>query len=63
MKIKIKQQIPTENPPKVGEIYEITRIEREHRVRKQRNERKIYFIELDGVEVGIYEHECEIVEE
>ena len=55
MKIKIISHIPvaTEIKPKVGTIYEVTRI--------TNNREKIYFISVNGTEVGILDHECELI--
>lgn len=55
MKIRITMQVPTINSPKVGEVYEVTRIE-------ERSPRVIYFVICEGEEVGVLSHEMEVVE-
>lgn len=55
MKIRITMPVPTINSPKVGEIYEVTRIE-------ERPPRTIYFVMCESEEVGVLSHEMEVVE-
>ena len=56
MKIKITSVLPIEYPPTVGSVYEVTRIETE----PPRNKRtKMYFIKVNGREIGVYPRECE----
>lgn len=55
VKNRITMQVPTINSPKVGEVYEVTRIE-------ERPPRVIYFVMCEGEEVGILSHEMEVVE-
>lgn len=55
MKIRIIMQVPTINSPKVGEVYEVTRIE-------ERPPRVIYFVMCEGEEVGVLSHEMKVVE-
>lgn len=58
LKIKITQEIPVEKSlrPTVGGVYKVLREER-------RNVGRIYFVEVDGHEVGVLGHECEKLEE
>ena len=60
MKIRITEEIPTAIKPKVGEVYEVTRTER----RKGRGcgGGYVYFIKVDGKEVGGLGREMKIVE-
>ena len=55
MKIRIIMPVPTIKSPKVGEVYEVTRIE-------ERPPRVIYFVMCEGEEVGVLSHEMEVVE-
>ncbi len=60
MKIRILQTLPIENPPKCGSVHEVTRTEKEPpRYRRT----KMYFIEINGREIGVYPRECERVME
>ena len=55
MIIRIIMPVPTINSPKVGEVYEVTRIE-------ERPPRIIYFVMCEGEEVGVLSHEMEVIE-
>ena len=55
MKIRITKPVPTVKSPKVGEIYEVTRI-------VVRPPGTIYFVMCEGEEVGVLSHEMEVVE-
>lgn len=58
MKIKITQEIPIANPPKIGSIHEVTKVDYE----PPRNKRtRMYHIDYDGRDVGVYSRECEKV--
>lgn len=56
MKIRITEEIPTAIKPKVGKIYEVTRTEERKRCGT------IYFINVQGEEIGILGREMEVVE-
>jgi len=60
-RIRITADIPVAegNRPKIGSTYEINS-EEEYRGRKL--SRKIYFITVNGIEVGVYDNECEVVD-
>ena len=59
MKIKIIAQIPVEEHirPIMGEVYEVMGTETRGRTGE------IYFIEVNGERVGVFNHELEIVQE
>ena len=58
MKIKITDVLPIVNPPEVGSIH--TRRETE----PPRNRRtKMYYIEVNEREIGVYPRECKVIEE
>lgn len=60
MKIKITDVLPIVNPPEVGSIHTVTRRETE----PPRNRRtKMYYIEVNGREIGVYPRECKVIEE
>nr|DAY50244.1 MAG TPA: hypothetical protein [Caudoviricetes sp.] len=60
MKIKITQRIPIANPPEIGSIHEVTKVDYE----PPRNRRtRMYHIDCDGRDVGVYPRECEKVSE
>lgn len=58
MKIKITSVLPIENPPTIGSVHEVTRIETEPPRHKRT---RMYFIEVNGREIGVYPRECEKV--
>lgn len=58
MKIRITVPIPVQNPPAVGTVHEVIRTEYEPPRYKRT---KLYFINYNGQETGIYPHECEKV--
>lgn len=58
MKIKITKRLPIANPPEIGSVHEVTRRETEPPRHKRT---RLYFIKVDGREVGVYLHECEVV--
>lgn len=57
LKIKVMQEIPVSDEirPGVGGVYDVDGIE-------QRDDRRIYFIRVNGERVGVFSVECEIVE-
>ena len=58
MKIKITKRLPIANPPEVGSLHGVIR----RGTGPQRHKRtRLYFIKVDGREVGVYPHECERV--
>lgn len=58
MKIRITTDLPveTKNRPKKGSVYEVEEESRQGR-------RKLYFVTVNGIRVGVFPNECEIVEE
>lgn len=61
MKIKIKNEIPVLNPPEVGSVHEVIKIEYEPPRYKRT---KMYFIKHKGEEIGVFPCECEkVIEE
>lgn len=59
MKIKVLIEIPVEENirPKIGGIYDVVEVApRDHG-------RKLYFIKVKGERVGVFDRECEIVQE
>jgi hypothetical protein len=56
MKIKITDHVPTKPSPVIGKAYEVVKIE------KQRHGRMVYFVECEGQEIGVLQHEMTIVE-
>ncbi len=56
MKIRITRSLPISNPPTVGSIHEVIRVETEPPRYKRT---RMYFIEIGGREIGVYPHECE----
>ena len=55
MRIKIIAPIPVGegSKPEVGRTYEVTRTTNDRHT--------LYFIKVNGKEVGIWEHECEVI--
>lgn len=61
MKIKIIENIPVEEQykPTVGETYEVVKVKNKPDSKRPH----LYFIMVNGQEVGVYPHsECEVVE-
>ena len=56
-KIRITADIPVAegNRPKIGSTYEVNSEE-------EKRGRRIYFITVNGSEVGVYDNECEVVD-
>ena len=56
-RIRITADIPVAegNRPKIGSTYEVNSEE-------EKRSRKIYFITVNRIEVGIYDNECEVVD-
>lgn len=50
MKIRIKERIPVQNPPEVGTVHEVVRVEYEPPRHKRT---RLYFKDYNGVETGI----------
>ena len=55
MKIRITSEIPVgeKDRPEVGKSYDVTRVTNDRRT--------LYFISVNGREVGIWDHECEVI--
>lgn len=60
-RIRITVDIPVAegNRPKIGSTYEVNSEETQP---LRRSSRKIYFITVNGIEVGVYDNECEVVD-
>ena len=58
MKIKIIAELPVslDVKPEIGSVHEVEKTE-------YRNLRPLYFIKVGGAQVGVFGHECAIVEE
>ena len=56
-RIRITADIPVaeSNRPKIGSTYEVISEE-------EKRGRKIYFITVNRIEVGVYDNECEVVD-
>lgn len=52
LKIKIKSGIHVVNPPPIGSVHEVVR---------EMLKPPVYFIKYNGVEVGVFPKECEII--
>lgn len=58
MKIKVIADLPVspDVKPEIGSIHEVEKSEK-------KNTRTLYFIKVGGAQVGVFDHECVIVEE
>ena len=59
MKIKIVQHVPTKPTPEIAKVYEVTKTNEQ----TERNRGTVYFVMCEGVEVGVFAEEMEIVED